>query len=68
MFKERVLKENSIRVVKQFNGTLVDFIEFKKVKSAILHCTTLPRMVQKACILCEHFKAFISQIKAFSDP
>ena len=55
MFKERVLKENSIRVVKQFNGTLVDFIEFKKVNGAILHCTTLPRMVQKACILCEHF-------------
>ena len=68
MFKERVLKENSIRVVKQFNGTLVDFIEFKKVNGAILHCTTLPRMVQKACILCEHFKEFISQIKPFSDP
>ena len=68
MFKERVLKENSIRVVKQFNGTLVDFIEFKKVNGPILLCTTLPRMVQKACILCEHFKELISQIKAFSDP
>ena len=68
MFKERVLKENNIQVVKQFNGMLVDFIKFKKVNGAILHRTTLPRMVQKACLLCEHFKAFISLIKAFSNP